>query len=99
MGISRIDQAVAHLRKAFHELAADEEYKDHILAPLEVSGVTALANSSVNIRVRIMTSPGMQWAVGRAYNRLVKMHFDAAGNHFFCSAPNRDRYLDRLYAP
>jgi small conductance mechanosensitive channel len=21
----------------------------------------------------------MQWAVGRAYNRLVKLHFDAAG--------------------
>jgi len=73
-----IDQAVAHLREAFDELAADEEYKGHILAPLEVSGVTALADSSVNIRVRIMTSPGMQWAIGRAYNRLVKIHFDAA---------------------
>jgi small conductance mechanosensitive channel len=33
----------------------------------------------VNIRVRIKTNPGMQWSVGRAYNRLVKRHFDAAG--------------------
>ncbi|WP_051564654.1 mechanosensitive ion channel domain-containing protein [Desulfovermiculus halophilus] len=74
-----IDEAVSCLREAFDQLAVDEEFKDHILAPLEVSGVTALADSSVNIRVRIMTSPGMQWAVGRAYNRLVKLHFDAAG--------------------
>ncbi|MGM0759158.1 MAG: mechanosensitive channel protein [Thermodesulfobacteriota bacterium] len=74
-----IDEAISHLRAAYDELAADEEYASSLLAPLEVSGVTALADSSVNIRVRIMTAPGMQWAVGRAYNRLVKMHFDAAG--------------------
>lgn len=74
-----IDQAISHLRAAFDELASEEEYKDDILEPLEVSGVTALADSSVNIRVRIKTNPGCQWAIGRAYNRLVKMHFDAAG--------------------
>jgi len=74
-----IDEAVIHLRAAFDELAADPEYANEILEPLEVSGVTALADSSVNIRVRIKTNPGMQWSVGRAYNRLVKRHFDAAG--------------------
>ena len=42
-------------------------------------GVTALADSSVNIRVVIKTTPGNQWAVGRAYNRLVKIYFDKAG--------------------
>ena len=74
-----IDEAVTHLRAAFDELTADPEFADAILEPLEVSGVTALADSSVNIRVRIKTSPGMQWGIGRAYNRLVKRHFDAAG--------------------
>jgi small conductance mechanosensitive channel len=44
-----------------------------------VHGVTALGNSSVDLRVRIKTRPGTQWAVSRAYNRLVKRHFDAAG--------------------
>jgi small conductance mechanosensitive channel len=29
--------------------------------------------------VRIKTVPGTQWGVGRAYNRLVKYHLDAAG--------------------
>ncbi|GAB2789731.1 mechanosensitive channel protein [Halomonas shantousis] len=74
-----IDHAIEHLQAAFDELQASEEYGQKILAPLTVAGVTALADSSVNIRVVIKTTPGDQWGVGRAYNRLVKMHFDAAG--------------------
>ncbi|WP_231489567.1 mechanosensitive channel protein [Billgrantia saliphila] len=74
-----IDEAIVALREAFDELAADEEHKMNIVAPLEVAGVIALADSSVNIRVRIKTTPGSQWGVGRAYNRLVKLHFDAKG--------------------
>ena len=73
-----IDDAVAQLQAAFEELQRGE-HKDDILAPLDVAGVTALADSSVNIRAVIKTRPGMQWAVGRAYNRLVKMYFDKAG--------------------
>lgn len=74
-----IDDAIAQLQLAYDELAASEDMKNEILAPLEVSGVVALADSSVNIRVRIMSTPGMQWAVGRAYNRLVKQYFEQAG--------------------
>ncbi|MCA1770713.1 MAG: mechanosensitive ion channel [Halomonas sp.] len=74
-----IDDAVVALREAFDELAGDEEHKMNILAPLEVAGVVALADSSVNIRVRIKTTPGTQWSTGRAFNRLVKLHFDAKG--------------------
>ena len=74
-----IDDAIAQLKAAFDELAADPQFKDHILEPVEIPGVTALADSSVNIRVMIKTTPGDQWSVGRAYNRLVKMYFDKAG--------------------
>ena len=74
-----IDDAIVALREAFDELAAGDDHKMNILAPLEVAGVTALADSSVNIRVRIKTTPGNQWDVGRAYNRLVKLHFDGKG--------------------
>lgn len=74
------DEVVVKLREAFAELMADDEYRESILCDeLEVHGVTALADSSVNIRVRIKTLPGSQWAVGREYNRLVKRHLDAAG--------------------
>ncbi|MGM0690768.1 MAG: mechanosensitive ion channel domain-containing protein [Pseudomonadota bacterium] len=74
-----IDDAIAQLKAAFDELAADPDYKPLILEPIEIPGVTALADSSVNIRAMIKTTPGDQWSVGRAYNRLVKMYFDKAG--------------------
>ncbi len=78
------DEVIHHLREAFeelkHDLRSDPETELQLLdEELEVHGVTALADSSVNVRVRIRTQPGVQWAVGRAYNRLVKKHFDAAG--------------------
>ena len=74
------DEVIVKLREAFDELLADDDNRQKILADeLEVHGVTALADSSVNIRVRIKTLPGNQWAIGRAYNRLVKRHLDAAG--------------------
>jgi small conductance mechanosensitive channel len=50
-----------------------------ILAPLEYHGVIGLGDSSVNLRARIKTKPGQQWAVGRAYTREVKRALDAAG--------------------
>lgn len=74
-----IDEAFKHLQAAFDELREDPNHAPSILDDLEVSGVTGLGDSSVNIRVRIKTTGGAQWAVGRAYNRLVKQHFDGAG--------------------
>ncbi|EKV29805.1 Potassium efflux system KefA protein [Caenispirillum salinarum AK4] len=74
-----VDDAIERLKEAFEELRANPDNAPLILDDLEVSGVVALADSSVNIRVRIKTAPGSQWAIGRAYNKLVKQHFDAAG--------------------
>lgn len=74
-----IDYAIEQLQAAFEELKASEEWGHKLLAPMTVAGVVALADSSVNIRVVIKTTPGDQWGVGRAYNRLVKIYFDKAG--------------------
>lgn len=74
------DEVIHHLKAAFEELKQDETHRPNILDDeLEVHGVTALADSSVNIRVRIKAVAGTQWGIGRAYNRLVKRHLDAAG--------------------
>ncbi len=51
----------------------------NIIAPLEWHGVVGLADSSVNLRARIKTKPGQQWALGRAYTGEVKKALDAAG--------------------
>ncbi|MEX2482544.1 MAG: mechanosensitive channel protein [Gammaproteobacteria bacterium] len=74
-----IDNAIHHLREAFAELKQDSNVSENIIEDMTVPGVTALADSSVNIRIMIKTKPGTQWGVGRAFNRLVKMHFDRAG--------------------
>lgn len=73
-----IDHACEVLKAAFDELAKGE-HKRSILEPINILGVSELAESSVNIRVRIKTLPGEQWVIGRAYNRLVKLYFDKAG--------------------
>ncbi|MGB0903523.1 MAG: mechanosensitive ion channel domain-containing protein, partial [Mangrovicoccus sp.] len=74
------DLAVAReaLFAAFDEVkASDHGWK--ILEPLEYHGVVGLADSSVNLRVRLKTRPGDQWAVGRAYTEAVKRALDERG--------------------
>lgn len=77
-----IDAATAKLQEAFEDLMTEEAVKDKILEPMVVQGVVGLNSSSVDIRVSIKVLPGNQWAVERALNRLVKIHFDRAGIEF-----------------
>lgn len=74
-----IDDVIVHLREAFAELKADSDHGPNILEDMTVPGVTALDENAVKIRIMIKTVAGAQWGVGRAYNRLVKIHFDRAG--------------------
>lgn len=74
-----VDDAMQHLRNAFAELMTDEVLAPEILEEISIPGVTAVNEKGVTIRVLIKTRPGMQWAVQRGYNRLVKQHFHAAG--------------------
>lgn len=74
-----VDDAIQHLRLAFDELMEDELLAPEVLEDISIPGVTALNEKGVTIRVLIKTTPGMQWAVQRGYNRLVKKHFNAAG--------------------
>ncbi|MNX45168.1 Moderate conductance mechanosensitive channel YbiO precursor [compost metagenome] len=74
-----VDDAIEHLRAAFAELMTDTVLGPEILEEMTVAGVTAVNDKGVTIRILIKTTPGMQWAVQRGYNRLLKKHFDAAG--------------------
>jgi small-conductance mechanosensitive channel len=74
-----VDDAIEHLRAAFAELMTDTVLGPEILEDITVAGVTAVNEKGVTIRILIKTTPGMQWAVQRGYNRLLKKHFDAAG--------------------
>lgn len=66
------------MHKAFDILKAGE-LGDEVLEPLDIQGVTSLGDSAVVVRGRIKTTPGMQWAIGRAYNEIIKEVLDEAG--------------------
>ena len=74
-----LDRVVEILREVCSELAADQDLGASILDPFDYQGVDALDSSAVVLLVRIRTTAGKQWAVGRAFNRRVKMAFDEHG--------------------
>jgi small conductance mechanosensitive channel len=70
-----IDVAKAAMKEAFDTLKASPA-GGSIIGDLEMHGVIAFADSAVNLRARIKTFPGAQWATGRAYNEHLKRAFD-----------------------
>jgi moderate conductance mechanosensitive channel len=74
-----IDRVVEILRAVTTELSEDKALQGLILDPFEYLGVDALDASSVVLLIRIRTLPSKQFAVGRAFNRLVKIAFDKHG--------------------
>ncbi len=66
------------MQKAFDILKASE-HGQHIIGDFEIHGVAELGESSVVVRGRIKTLPGMQWGIGRAYNEIIKRVLDEAG--------------------
>jgi moderate conductance mechanosensitive channel len=73
-----VGRAMELMQAAYDELRASEAGKP-VIGGFDNWGVQELGDSGVVLRGRIMTQPGDQWAVGRAYNAIVKRHFDEAG--------------------
>ena len=74
-----IDRVVEILRQVSAELMEDETLREVILDPFEYLGVDKLDEFSVVLLVRIRTLPSQQFAVGRAFNRLVTIAFAKHG--------------------
>jgi small conductance mechanosensitive channel len=73
--IAEVKQA---MRDAFEQLKQTEFGAD-IIEDFEMQGITEFADSAVIVRARIKTQPAKQWAVGRAYNEILKQVFDERG--------------------
>jgi small-conductance mechanosensitive channel len=73
------DRVVAVLNQVGAGLQADARFGPHILAPLEVVGVDAFADSAVQIKMRIKTVPLKQWEVGRELRRRILKAFAEEG--------------------
>ena len=73
------DRVISVLKGIGEEILEEPQYKEAILAPLEIMGVDSFGNSSVVIKARIKTLPIKQWFVGREMNRRIKKRFDELG--------------------
>ena len=73
------DRVIEVVQGIADEIMKEEEFRNIILAPLEVMGVDKFADSSVIIKARFKTMPVKQWAVGREMNRRIKKKFDEVG--------------------
>lgn len=70
------DRVVKILTAIVEEMRKEKPFIRWILEPLDVAGVDRFADSAVILMVRIKTQPIRQWAVGREFNRRMKLAFE-----------------------
>jgi moderate conductance mechanosensitive channel len=73
------DRVVALLKEVGAELQRDSAFGPFILEPVEVLGVDAFADWSVQLKLRIKTVPLKQWEVGRELRKRIRKAFDQHG--------------------
>lgn len=71
-----VDEVIKVLKCIDEEMRQDAEFKNDILAPLEVLGLDSFGDNAVVIKARTKTKPIQQWRVGREFNRRIKKKFD-----------------------
>jgi moderate conductance mechanosensitive channel len=67
-----VDRVIEVLREVGRKLQEDPDFRDFILAPLEIWGVDAFLETKLTIKLRIKTVPLKQWDVGRELRRRIK---------------------------
>ncbi|WP_051617219.1 mechanosensitive ion channel family protein [Desulfonatronovibrio hydrogenovorans] len=72
-------EVVQALQDVAIELRQDEVWGPDVIGDLEVFGLNNLADSAVEIRVRLKTMPGRQFSVRRAFLERMKRIFDDRG--------------------
>ena len=73
-----VEDVKAMMIDAFEELKATY-VGENLISGFDMWGVNELADSAVVVRGRVMTKPGTQWGVGRAYREIVKRMSDERG--------------------
>ncbi|HUZ45387.1 MAG TPA: mechanosensitive ion channel family protein [Terriglobia bacterium] len=91
------DHVIEVLKQLAGDLMKEEQYKQLVLAPLEVLGVDSFGDSAVIIKARFKTLPIQQWAVGREMNRRIKKKFDELGIEI--PFPHRSLYFGEASKP
>jgi moderate conductance mechanosensitive channel len=74
---SNLDTAKKLIKQIGKELAADPEFKPHIIEPLKMQGVEQFGDYAIQIRMKMMTKPGEQFSIRRKALAMIKKAFDA----------------------
>jgi small-conductance mechanosensitive channel len=74
-----IGRVVATLGKIGQDLYQDEELAPLLLEEPRVTGVEALGDWTVTVRIMVKTKPGKQWDVARELRRRIKESFEREG--------------------
>ncbi|MEN6474254.1 MAG: mechanosensitive ion channel family protein [Syntrophaceae bacterium] len=74
-----VDAVMLVLKEIDQGLREDPDFKEDIIAPLEIMGLDQFADSAVVIKARTTTKPIQQWRVAREFNRRLKKRFDELG--------------------
>ena len=74
-----VDEVTKVIKSVGEEMQKDPEFKEDILAPVEVVGLDKFGDSAIVIKARIKTKPIKQWRVGREFNGRLKKKFDQQG--------------------
>ncbi len=75
----KIDAATELVREVADALRQDPMMRHHIWSPLELQGIESFDQGAAILRVRMRTSPSMQWDVARAFNLRLKQRLDSEG--------------------
>lgn len=76
---ANIDEAIRILETVSRELHEDPEWSGFFLEAPEMQGVTQLGADGVTIRALFKVQPKSQYALGREFNRRIKIALDEAG--------------------
>ena len=74
-----VDTVIDILKEIDEGMRQDPQYGGDMLEPIEIMGLDRFAESAMVVRARLKTRPGMQWQVGREFNRRTKKAFDERG--------------------
>lgn len=89
---SDVDKAAAAMRDAAASMM-DDEFKPHILEPLDVLGVETFDSGQLVVKARIKTVPLKQWVVGRELRKRIARTFVERGIEL--PTPHMTVHMDR----
>ncbi|MGB7213068.1 MAG: mechanosensitive ion channel family protein [Gemmatimonadales bacterium] len=90
-----LDHALLAFEEEARSLAADPAWASRLDGLPEVSGVTALGDSSIVVRTLFRTKPGQHWGVEREFRRRIKRRLELEG----IDIPFPQRVIHHRYPP